>query len=136
MIKSEIIEPLLIQPQLVDQEILKKLLRNSYNESSNPFVQMVNKYSKIIIDDYLFYGMILFIIVILTYEIFKGIKNKKKMDEINMNEKKKSDKKKINSMKKKEKEPYTNINNNNNNNDYYANNDYISNYYSKPPRLN
>lgn len=127
MIKSEIIEPLLIQPQLVDQEILKKLLRNSYNESSNPFVQMVNKYSKIIIDDYIFYGMILFIIVILAYEIFKGIKNKKKMDEINMNEKKKSDKKKINSMKKKDKEPYTNTTNNN---------DYISNYYSKPPRLN
>lgn len=73
-----------IEPKLVEYNRLKKLLRNSYNEGSSPFTQIVSKYSSIIKDNWFNIIIIIFVIIMillfLTKNKTKNISNDK--DEI------------------------------------------------------
>ena len=63
----------LIQPNLVEYNTLKKLLRHSYNEGATPFSQIVSKYSTDIKDNWFNIVVIIFIIIMIVL-----IVNKKK----------------------------------------------------------
>ena len=101
-----------IEPKLVEYNRLKKLLRNSYNEGSSPFTQIVSKYSSIIKDNWFNIIIITFIIIMillfLTKNKTKNISNDKdEIDDFDIE----FDKKNIKKQKK-----YNNIN------EYYTQN--------------
>ena len=60
-----------IQPNLVEYNTLKKLLKHSYNEGSSPFTQIISKYSFIIKENWFNIIVILFIIIMILLFITK-----------------------------------------------------------------
>ena len=107
-------------PNLVDTELLKKLLNDSYNESGNPFVQIVSKYYKNIIVDNIIIILLIVLILYIVYHIIKNNKKKQNTTNIKIQE---------NYSNKKDKKKYLNnkISNTKDN--------YISDYYTKIPRV-
>jgi hypothetical protein len=105
-----------LEPQLVDQALLKELLKKSYNESGNPFVQIVNKYSKNIITDNIIIILVVILLLVLLYHMYI----KKKDKSINNSEIAVDIKPKLKTKKKYD----TNVRD-----------DYVSDYYSKMPRV-
>ena len=117
-------------PNLVDTELLKKLLNDSYNESDNPFIQIVNKYYKTIFVDNIIIILIIVLILYIVYHIIKN--NKKKQNTTNIKIKENYSNKNYsnkNYSNKKDKKKYVNnkISNTKDN--------YISDYYTKIPRV-
>jgi hypothetical protein len=53
-----------MEPDLVEKIKLKELLNWSYNESDNPFIQLLKKYTIDICIEYWFYIMIIIIVLI------------------------------------------------------------------------
>ena len=97
-----------MEPELVEQSVLKKLLKNSFNEGSTPFETIITKYSTNVMKYNLFYILIILLIIILL--IFKMNKKIIKNDII------KNKIMKIEKIKNtKHKEKYNNIS------DYYTN---------------
>jgi hypothetical protein len=70
-----------IEPKLVEYNTLKKLLRNSYNEGSSPFTQIVSKYSSIIKDNWFNIIIITFIIIMMLLFLTKNKTKKISNDE-------------------------------------------------------
>ena len=99
-----------MEPQLVEQAVLKKLLRNSFNESDSPFDTIITKYSTSLIKDNWFYILIaLLIIILIVSKLNKNKIMKEDMEDIVP----KVDKIKNNNSKYKEK--YNKVS------DYYTN---------------
>ena len=116
-------------PNLVDTELLKKLLNDSYNESGNPFIQIVNKYYKTIFVDNIIIILIIVLILYIVYHIIKNNKKKQNATNIKIQENATNIKIQENYSNKKDKKKYLNnkISNRKDN--------YISDYYTKIPRV-
>ena len=122
----------ILEPQLVDQNILKKILRNSYNESSNPFIELVNKYSKNILSDNCFIILVLFLILFIAYHVYKKRMRMIKQYEIEKQIRDKLISEEAENEKKREKaelnkKKYDKYNNPSKNN--------INDYYTKKPQI-
>ena len=81
LIKPRLVEPLLVEHQLVERQlveigkfksknehgVLKKLLRDSYNEGDRPFIQIIGKYTVNAIHENWFYILIIVLILIIVF---------------------------------------------------------------------
>jgi hypothetical protein len=66
------------EPRLVEFDTLQKLLRTTYNESDNPFIQISDEYSIIsLLECYWYIILIIFVPIVLYLVIFfiKSTKN-------------------------------------------------------------
>jgi hypothetical protein len=117
-------EPEIMKPILIEHNILKKLLKDSYNDVDGYNKTSVQKYSMSIVKENWFYIMIIILVFILIIHIYtKRRKSKKEAidnvdDDIYIN-----DIKTMNNRYVKTKD-----------NDTYSN-DYINNYYTNIPRI-
>ena len=98
-----------MEPQLVEHNVLKNLLKNSFNEIDIPFTTVVGKYSSNLIKDNWFYFLIIILIIVLIVFRFTQKDKFKEIKEENI----------IDSSPKKTYEKYLNT----------------SDYYSNTPRI-
>ena len=96
MIKPQILKPQILEPQLIEYDTLKDLLHSSYNEGSTPFVQIIGKYTKLIVKDNWFYLLVIIFILIIVYLKMNKTKPVEKLTEIVSPKKKDSKYKNVN----------------------------------------
>jgi len=68
-----------MQPELVEQDVLKNLLKKSFNEPDIPFTTVIGKYSTTLIKDNWFYFLIIILIIVLIIFIISKNENFKQI---------------------------------------------------------
>ena len=106
-----------MEPQLVEYNVLKNLLKNSFNETDIPFTTVIGKYSvNLIKDNWFFFLIIILIIIIIIFSLIKKNENfMSKENELEYIDKPSNIIESYNNKYKKNKEKYINTN------EYYTN---------------